>query len=346
MLRRYWARLLLLCALAAAPAAAHPPYGLVVDRTGNVYFSDLETVWRLSPNGRLSVFRPAVPGTHVHELALAPDGAIEGDQNRYDPATQRFYTGLWRRTAAGAERAIVPMTERPPPGTGVWQDGAGNRYTSQWLSNADRRVALLRRRPDGRVDVLFDQARGVRRPPQPSVASVGGMAFGAGGSLFFADRGMLRRWSPTGIVTEMYKGGAGSSLRGLAAAPDGRVLAADMGTKAVLAVAADKTVSTLYRETAAWFPMAVALAGRRLLVLEANADPYEREDRVRIVEVNNGRGRVIASPAHPSAAQASRPSPISQEGGSDTRDILLASLAASAALLAAWRFRRPRYPQA
>src|SRR3712207_5467438 len=86
---RYWAILLLFCGLAAAPAAAHPPYGLVADAAGNAYFSDLQTVWRLSPEGRLSVFR-AVPDTHVHAIALAPDGAIEGDQNHYDPETQRF----------------------------------------------------------------------------------------------------------------------------------------------------------------------------------------------------------------------------------------------------------------
>src|SRR3712207_4184119 len=87
----------------AAAALAHPPYGLVADDRGNLYFSDLETVWRLGPDGRLAVFRAAVPDTHVHELALTPDGAIAGDQNRYDPATQRFYWGIWRRTTAGEE---------------------------------------------------------------------------------------------------------------------------------------------------------------------------------------------------------------------------------------------------
>lgn len=107
-MRTYWALLLLTCGLAAAsPSAAHPPYGLVADEAGNAYFSDLETVWRLSADGRLSVFRPHVPETHVHALARAPDGSIEGDQNRYDPSTERFYSGLWRRGADGAERMIV-----------------------------------------------------------------------------------------------------------------------------------------------------------------------------------------------------------------------------------------------
>jgi len=282
----------------------------------------------------------------VHALALAPDGAIEGDQNRYDPATERFFSGLWRRTPAGAERPLVSMTERPPPGSGVWQDSAGNRYTSQWYSSADRRMVLRRRRPDGRVDVLFDEAGGALRRPQSTVESVGGMAFGADGSLFFANGGVLRRLAPDGRVAEWYDGGEGSSLRGLAAAPGGNVLAADMGAKTVLAVAPGGTVSTLYRETAAWSPTAVALVRGRLLVLEANDDVYEREDRVRVIEVNEGNARVVASPSSPGVVQTTRTPSHAEVGGPTTRTILLLSLAASAALFGVWRFRSQRHPNA
>lgn len=347
-MRAFFFGLLFLWTLAKASlAAAHPPYGLAADPAGNVYFSDLEAVWRLTPDGSLSIFRPAVPGRHVHALAMAPDGAVEGDQNHYDPETQRFYTGLWRRTLAGAERDIVPMTDRPPPGAGVWQDEPGNRYVTQWISSSDRRMILLRRRPHGGVEVLFNEAGGAVRPAAPSVESVGGVAFGGDGSLFFADRRLLRRRSQNGTVSTIYEGRAGSSLRGLAMAPDGRVLAADMGAKAVLAVAADGTVETLYQENDDWSPTAIAFAGERLLVLEANADPYERADRVRVIEVKDGRGAVVAQPARPRPAQtALPPSPPPAEGHwPNLRTFLLASLAASAAVFAAWRFRSLRGPE-
>lgn len=346
MVRGYLAILLLCGIAAAAPAAAHPPYALVADRTGNVYFSDLETVWRLSSDGRLSVFRAHVRETHVHSLALAPDGAIEGDQNRYDPAAERFYSGLWRRTPAGVEEAIVPLTERPPAGAGVWKDEAGNRYVSQWISSADRRILLLRRRADGRVEVLFDESGGGQRPVQPSVESVGGMAFGADGALFFVNGGVLRRLARDGSVTKIYDGGAQSSLRGLTVAPDGRVLVADMGAKAVLAVATDGSVSTLYREKQAWLPTAVALSGDRVLVLEANADHHEYEDRVRVIELTENGGKVIASPAQPQTAQAAPASPPIQESGPNAGAMLLAGLAAAGIILAAWRFGWRRYPKA
>lgn len=323
--------------LTAVDVSAHPPYGLVADKADNLYFSDLESVWRLSPDGRLSVFRPRVPETHVHALAISPDGAIEGDQNNYDPATNRFFSGLWHRTTNGIERAIVPMVENPPLGMGLWQDNAGNRYTSQWISLADRRMVLLRRRANGGAEVMFDESGGSAPWHQASVQSVGGMACDIAGSLFFANGGVLRRLAPDGKVTKIYDGGAGSNLRGLAVVPGGRVLVADMGAKSVLAFGPDRAVSTLYRETAAWSPTAVALVGERLLVLEANSDPYEYEDRVRVIEVNGGRGKVVAAPAHPQVAELVASSPESQMRGWRTAIILLVSLIGSSAVVALLR---------
>jgi hypothetical protein len=323
----------------AAPAAAHPPYGLAADRSGSVYFSDLETVWRLSPDGRLSVFRPHVPDTHVHEVVLAPDGAIEGDQNRYDPATQRFYTGLWRRTPDGRERMLVPMAERPPAGFGPWQDRRGNRYASFWPSNDDRRTMLMRRAPDGRAELVFAEGRRAR-PAAAGVASVGGMAGGADGSLWFADRNLLRQLRPDGSARLVWRGPEGSSLRGLALARDGRVLAADMGTKAVVAVAADGTAETLYREEGPWLPTAAAEVRGRLLVLEANADPYDRTYRVRVIEVTGREARVVAAPGGPPKPGAAAvpekrgPLPLAAAGG-------VAALASAAAFLV-WRRMRGR----
>ncbi len=327
---KYFAAFLILCGFAAA-AIAHPPYGLVVDRRGDIYFSDLETVWRLSADGRLSVFRPAVPNRHVHELALAPSGAILGDQNSYDPATQRFTTGLWSRTPAGVERAIVPMTETPPPAAGVVQDRAGNRYVTQWISNDDRRTRLLRRRPGGKVDLLFDETKGTARPASAPVGSVGGMTFSADGSLYFAAGSVLRRRAPDGAVTTIYKGAAGSSLRGLAATSHG-VLAADMGARTVLAIAADGTAATLYRESGPWLPTAAARANGRLLVLEANADPYDYDNRVRLIEVTKAGARVLASPSD-APESASPPRPAADARTPPNRPILLATIAIAAALI-------------
>ncbi len=74
----------------------------------------------------------------------------------------------------------------------------------------------------------------------------------------------------------------------------------------------------------------------------ANADPYEYEDRVRVIEVNDGRGRVIASPAHPQVAAAA-PRPFeSKVGGRSTTIILIGSLIAAVSVVTTFWSCSPR----
>jgi hypothetical protein len=331
---------LLLAILWAAGAAAHPPYGLVADRSGNVYFSDLEAVWRLTPRGRLELFRPAGEGFHVHEVALAPDGAVEGDVNHYDAASQVFSGGLWRRTPDGRERWLVAPTPAPPRGLGTFSDARGNRYTSHWASSDDRRTMLFRRAPDGRVELLYGPREEAGRLREALVSSIGGMAATLDGGMVFADGRALRRVSPAGEVTTLHEAPEGAGFRGVSVAPDGRVIAADFAGKAVIAVAPGTGAELLYRETEAWLPTAALVLGRRLLVLEANADHSEYEDRVRVIEVVGGRAREVARLAR-------RPAPPApDEGAAESAGFgwrLATALAlAAAAIIASARWRRLR----
>jgi hypothetical protein len=79
-------------------AYAHPGIGIVVDSRGNVFYTDLQQVWRLAPDGKLEV---AVPGVHAHELCLdASDNLYgehlwyEGDRTGFDPHSPSL--GRWR----------------------------------------------------------------------------------------------------------------------------------------------------------------------------------------------------------------------------------------------------------
>jgi hypothetical protein len=74
-------------------------------------------------------------------------------------------------------------------------------------------------------------------------------------------------------------------------------------------------------------------------VLEANADPYERKDRVRLLEVKEGRGKVVASPAFQPVEEAGAPARESGGRSFSSWMILLVGLAAFAVVLAAWRLR-------
>ncbi len=331
---------LALLLLSRVAAFAHPAWGIVADAQGRVYFSDLEQVWRLDPDGRLTLFRPS-RNAHVHELALAPNGDVIGTQNAYDSATETYSSGLWRRTPRGQETWPVPMSPYPPKGSGPWLDHSGNEYVSQWVSNDDHRVMLFRRSPAGRVDLLFGDPAAAARFRQEMAADIGGLVMASDGAILFADGSVVRRVAP-GEAGLYYDGGGGASLRGLALAPDGTLLAADLAGHRLVAVGPDGRAAILYRGTAGWGPTGVALAGGRVLVLEAEEDPTYRSNRVRVVEVRDGKARLAAAPGGPDIPAVAMAAAAPGQRSASNRLALFAALgtAMAAALgLSLWAVR-------
>jgi hypothetical protein len=345
-----WAALLagLLLVLAPTLASAHPAWGIVADSQGRVYFSDLETVWRLDPDGHLSVFRPGVEGVHVHELALAADGAVKGDQLSYNPANETYHAGIWRRGADGRESWLLDPSTAPPNGTGLAVDRAGNSYTTQWLSNDDRRTMLWRHRADGRSELLAGPLQAASRYRQIVVASVGGMAFAPDGALLFGDGVFIRRLAPGGAVGDLYRGAPGSNIRGVAPDADGTVYATDFANHRVLAIGGDGKARIIHRSEPGWAPSGLTATGGRLLVLEAEEDPAFISHRVRVIELRDGKARVIASPgaeaARLSASQPAAPPPAQRYGLAITIFLSLALAAGLGLALRAARRRRLAVP--
>jgi hypothetical protein len=67
------ASITIVSALLAHSLSAHPAWGIVVDRNNQIYFSDIETVWRIDAQGKLTVFRAGVSETG---FAIGADRAI------------------------------------------------------------------------------------------------------------------------------------------------------------------------------------------------------------------------------------------------------------------------------
>jgi len=72
---------------------AHPGVGIVMDSKGNVFYTDLSHVWKISPDGELSI---AVKNVHTHELYIDEDDNLYGEHEWYEgEATDKWGNYVW-----------------------------------------------------------------------------------------------------------------------------------------------------------------------------------------------------------------------------------------------------------
>lgn len=169
-----------LCLWAVADVQAHPPTGIVVDRSGNVYFSDLETIWKFSVDGKLIIIRSGLRGRHVHELAIDGEGNVFGADLSYNPVTRRWPNNVWKITPEGQFSYLLETTESPPRGMSIWRDRDGNMYSVDQNNHTKTQTLILKRTPAGEVTTLAGGAYGLAdgKGAAAKFGSIGGMAFG------------------------------------------------------------------------------------------------------------------------------------------------------------------------
>jgi DNA-binding beta-propeller fold protein YncE len=270
--------------LTTTRAQAHPASGIVVDRSGNIYFSDLETVWKLDTRGQLTVFRSGMRGRHVHELSIDEQENIYGADVSYNSSTKGWISDVWKMTPNGAFGYLLEPTERPPRGWSIWRDRSGNMYLVDQNNHTKRETLLLRRTPDGSVMTFaggeYGHADG--KGTQAKFSSVGGMTFGPDGSIYLTDGAFLRKVTMDGAVMTLAKdltattsedqsrlfAGSYGSLAGLTVDAGGNIYVADAGNRRLLRINNQGSVEVLLRSEPPYFPTGVAAAGGNLYILE------------------------------------------------------------------------------
>ena len=305
------------CFALATRAHAHPPWGIVADGQGRVYFSALETVWKVDERGRLSVFRPGVSGRHTHELTLGEDGNLYGEDLTYEPAGERWITSVWKATPSGELSYLLAPTDSPPRGTSIWRDRDGNTYSVQ-SEDPSKGFMLLKRSPAGQVSLLFGDRAAFERWKQVILYNLAGTAFGPDGALYFTDRTDIFKAARDGTVKTLARNVAGSptpnqakaghyhgALLGLAVDAQGVVYVADIEKRRVLKVTQEGVVSAVHTSEGAWMPSGVACADGSIYVLEFGTTPSGTNTPPRVLKLTpGGRPSVIASVAEAGDASA------------------------------------------
>ena len=274
------------CSLAVVAAAivlflvpgtmAHPATGIVVDRQGQVFFSDLETVWKLSTDGKLSVFRQGVSGRHVHELAIDAQDNIYGADVSYESAHNKWISDVWKMTPDGKISYLLEPTTDPPSGMSIWLDQKGNMFSIDQNNHTKTQTLLLMRTVDGKVTTFAGGSYGHAdgKGPAARFSSVGGMAFGFDGHLYLTDGTSVRKVTMDGVVSTLANnlafrtaedkptlfGGSEGILSGLTVDSHGNVYVADAGNRRLLRIANDGKVMIVYRADPPYFPNGVFAA--------------------------------------------------------------------------------------
>ena len=314
-----------LCLYLAPSAAAHPATGIVVDRSGNVYFSDLETIWKFSRDGKLSVFRAGQRGRHVHELSIDNEDNVYGADLSYNPVSKGWPSAIWKMTPAGKITYLIATTENPPRGMSIWLDHDGNMYSVDQNNHTKTQTLLLKRTPAGVVTTLAGGAYGHLdgKGAAARFSSVGGLTFGSDGNLYLTDGAAIRKVTMDGEVSTVRKGldsrdgkdqprflaGLSASLTGLSVAADGTIYATDAANRRLLKITGGGNVETILRTEPPYFPNGVAAAGTDLYVLEVGFTLPNISSGPRVRKISaNGSETILTTVGGTNAGVAEKPS--------------------------------------
>lgn len=359
------------CVLMIDDAWAHPAWGIVVDRQGQVYFSDLETVWKIDAQGKLTIFRAGMSGRHIHELAIDENGNLYGPDYSYVNETQGYINAIWKMTPAGEFTYILAPTDNLPRGMSILKDRDGNMYSVEQNNHLKRETLLLKRTPSGNVTVLAGSSYGQMdgKGSQAKFRSIVGMAFGPDGSLYMADSTSVRKVTMDGAVTTLASDldakdpdknrvneeMAWGSLMGLSVNAQGDVYVADLRNRRVLKVSRDGALSTITRAEPPWSPTGVAVAGSGdLYIMEVGFTPPGTWIKPRVRRMSSdGRVTTIATVMEENGRPASESSTVESSAGGNSKRTTPFSAAAPYALVGVaiclfaltiviWRVRRKR----
>ncbi|HUS19707.1 MAG TPA: hypothetical protein VMZ25_08655 [Terriglobales bacterium] len=285
-MKRALCNLVFTFAILTAAAFAHPGIGIVVDRSGNIYYTDLKQVWRMDPRGAKTV---VVPDVHTHELYMDKAGNLFGEHVYYSgeqDGSGKYQFRVWKRTPDGRISDVVPRTEGFRKNDSFVRDPAGYSYAAG-ESNAEPKRKIVRKiDPAGRSTLLAS-----------GFSYIQWMAMGEDQNLYLIDENDLVRVTPAGQVTHMVRNlgdppadaaawSRDHKLMGLAADASGNVYVTNFSAARIKKVTREGRVSTFDRSSGKWAPTGVALANHKLYILESDG---LYAVRVRVVPLGSNR---------------------------------------------------------
>src|SRR5262249_17589940 len=270
--------------LASYPTSlvAHPGSGIVVDRSGYVYFIDTGAgVWRVDPAGKLTSYG----GPRFHWLALDERSLFSSGRLPSVPSAEL--------QVVGTSPALLASSDFP---VAIGPDGS--LYYPEF--GRDQRLRIVRFASSGTTSVHAI----VPSPGETVLRWINGLAASADGTLYLTEDRTVKKIDQRGVVSTVVsdvtvqdcvsipsiEAATRPYLRGLAVAADGAIFVAASGCGTVIKITPRGEITPVLHTAAPWSPTAVAVSPSGLYVLEylhtVEEDRQAWRPRVRKVSPN------------------------------------------------------------
>lgn len=248
---------LILCLLPSTKVAAHPGSGIVIDKEGNIYFTDTgKGVWKINKQGKLTF----LPASRFHWMAIDANGGFSG--------SEKSFGEYFEKVTPESNKPVLIMCSDFP----LVVNKDGNIY---YVVTRPGSPKIIKRTADGKESVFASNK---------IFEFVNGITSGADGSLYItessnANANTIRKITVDGtvsiITTFVGKDINNSPLetvpsycRGLAVDSIGTIYVAATGSRSVLKISAQGKITTILHAKDPWTPTSVAEFNGEVYILE------------------------------------------------------------------------------
>ena len=162
--------------------SAHPGIGIVKDTRGNIFYTDLKQVWKISPAGDKVV---VVSGVHTHELYIDEHDNLYGEHLWYNgEAMDTWGHYVWCLKNTGELVKEIEPTVGFLTNYSFTRDSSGNMYWVERFTTSK----IMKKTPNGEITQLIEGKFGF----------IGWLTCTKNGSLYFTESNKLHKLSPGG----------------------------------------------------------------------------------------------------------------------------------------------------
>ena len=248
---------LVLCFLSCTKLSAHPGSGIVIDKEGNIYFTDTgKGVWKIDTQGKLSF----LPASRFHWMSIDETGSFA--------KSSKSFGEYFERVISKTDKPDLIMCSDFP----LVINKDGNIY---YANTRPGSAKIIKRTADGKETIFANNK---------ILGFISDITSGADGSLYItessnANANTIRKIKTDGTISIIatFVGKEAKDLpletvpsycRGVAVDSTGTIYVAATGSRSVLKITPQGKVTTILQSTNPWTPTGVAVFRGEVYLLE------------------------------------------------------------------------------